>query len=217
MALAIVSNMSRLQNWKGVFLLGVTGSMGSGKSFVTTLLEKAGCQRVNSDELARRYTAPDTPILQELIELFGEDILEKPNTPDRKKIAAIVFQDKSKLASLTNLIHPRIRQELVQKIQTFAEGSVVAWEAPILFEAEADVICHSILTVHADLETCFQRAQKRDGLTREEFDSRMRNQMDIKEKIKRSDFIIENTTQTSEELERECKKILIRIREFYNP
>jgi dephospho-CoA kinase len=207
--------MNRLKNWNGVFVLGITGSMGSGKSFVSKIFEKIGTQRVDSDELARRYTAKDTPILKELVELFGEGILETPNVPDRKKIAEIVFRDKEKLKKLTDLIHPRIRGELRERIRSFPENTILAWEAPILFEVGADAICSAVVTVYSDYEIALQRAIQRDGISQEEFESRLKNQMDIKEKIKLSDFIIENNAKSSEELQKECEEILTQIQALY--
>jgi len=195
-----------LNTWKDRFILGITGSMGSGKSTVSRIFEELGAKRIDSDELAKKYTDVTSPIKNELVKIFGIDVLDEYERPDRKLIAKIVFQDKQKLNQLTSLIHPRVREDLLEILRNLPVGTTVAWEAPLLFEAKGNLICNATLTVFCDLETAFQRVSHRDGLTREEFNSRIQNQMDIKEKIKLSDFSIKNTGSL-EYLKSECNKI----------
>jgi dephospho-CoA kinase len=195
-----------MKNWTKRFILGITGSMGSGKSTATKIFADLGAHPINADELAKKYTDMNSPIKNELVEIFGIEVLDEKEAPDRKLIARVVFQDKEKLNRLTSLIHPRVRRDTLEIFDSMNEGRIVAWEAPLLFEAEGQKICDATLTVYTDLESAFQRVQKRDGLSREEFDSRIKNQMDIKEKINRSDFSIKNNGNL-DYLQSECSKI----------
>ncbi|MDX1961397.1 MAG: dephospho-CoA kinase [Leptospiraceae bacterium] len=201
-----------MKEFPEIILLGVTGGMGSGKSTVAKILEELGCYRINADELARFYTSPETPILETLKEILGEEILDEKGFPDRKKISAIVFSDKEKLQKLNSLIHPLVRKDMLQKISKLEKGTIVAWEAPLLFEAGGDSICDFTLTVFADFASAEKRVLKRDGISALEFAKRMQNQMIIKEKIKRSDFNIENSEISLEELKKKAEGVLNSIK-----
>lgn len=195
-----------MQKWNDKFILGITGSMGSGKSTACKIFEELGAVRISSDELARKYTDVTSPIKNELIEIFGPEILDDREAPDRKLIAKIVFQNPEKLKQLSSIIHPRVRQELLEIIASLPQGKIVAWEAPLLFEAKGNLICNATLTIYSNLEIAYQRAKERDGISREDFNARIQNQMDIKEKIRLSDFSIRNELDL-EYLRTECKKI----------
>ncbi len=195
-----------MQKWNKKFILGITGGMGSGKSLASKIFQDLGAFRVSSDELARKYTDVTSPIKSELVEIFGPEVLNDKEAPDRNYIAKIVFQNPNKLQQLTSIIHPRVRKDFLEIVQNLPEGTIVAWEAPLLFEAKGNFICNATLTIYANLEVAFQRVNQRDGLSREEFEARIRNQMDIKEKIQLSDFSIRNEGNF-DYLRSECEKI----------
>ncbi|HNO23992.1 MAG TPA: dephospho-CoA kinase, partial [Leptospiraceae bacterium] len=177
--------------WKNKFVLGITGGMGSGKSTVTRIFESFGCHRISSDELARFYTSADSPIKAELVRLFGEESV-KNGVPDRKIIAGIVFSDPVKLNQLTEIIHPLVRKQAVDFFESLPEGSIAVWEVPLLFETRAEEVCSSTLTVCSDEKITLNRVIERDGITEKEYKDRMARQMELKEKIKRSDFVVRN-------------------------
>ncbi len=80
-----------MREWKERFVLGITGSMGGGKSTVTKIFESLGSFRISADEISRTFTSIDSPVKKELVSLLGESILDKSGILDRKKIAGIVF------------------------------------------------------------------------------------------------------------------------------
>jgi dephospho-CoA kinase len=194
------------RNWINRFVLGITGSMGGGKSTVTKIFESLGAFRISSDEIARQFTSTDSPVKNEIIELLGREVLDESGNLDRKKIAGIVFSDKNAIAKLNELMHPLIRKKTLELIESIANGRIIAWEAPLLFEAGGNSICNATLTVFAEYEYAWSRVKKRDEISEEEFRSRLANQMDIKKKLEASDFKIVNDRDLRH-LELECSAI----------
>lgn len=181
-----------IKNWKNRFVLGITGSMGGGKSTVTKIFEDLGSFRISSDEIARQFTSENSTVKLELVKMFGEEILNEQGNLDRKKIASIVFVNKNAITKLNDFLHPLIREATIALIETVNDGRVIAWEAPLLFEAAGDKLCDAVLTVYANYDDSWNRVKKRDDITEEEYRSRLANQMDIKKKLEASDFNIVN-------------------------
>lgn len=195
-----------MEEWSKRFVLGITGSMGSGKSTATKIFESFGAFRISSDELARQMTSIESPVKRELVDLLGISILDKNGDLDRKSIAAIVFSNKQSISKLNNFLHPLIRQKTIGLIESVDDGRIIAWEAPLLFEASGESICDATLTVFSDYEQSWKRVSKRDSITEEEFQKRLSNQWDINEKIKVSDYKIANN-KDFQYLESECQII----------
>lgn len=195
-----------MKTWSKRFVLGITGSMGSGKSVVTKNFESLGAFRISADEIAHSFTAFDSPVKSNLVEMLGDTILDERGNLDRKRIAGIVFSDKNAIVKLNGFLHPLIRQKTLDLIESIDDGRMVAWEAPLLFEAKGDAICDATLTVSADYENSWRRVQIRDQISEEEFRNRLANQMDIKKKLELSDFKIINDKDLTH-LNSECNAI----------
>lgn len=180
--------------------------IGGGKSAATKFLGELGGFTINADQLAKHYTAPDSPILRELIELLGPEILDPDGKPDRKKIADIVFSDPQKLEELNRLIHPRVRKDFQTILETEAVGKMVIWEVPLLFETDAYTLCDATVTVDSDPEESIARTITRDGVEKTDVLARMANQLPITEKLKRADYILKNRGNL-DGLREECKNL----------
>ncbi|MCG6194414.1 dephospho-CoA kinase [Leptospira sp. FAT2] len=198
--------MQSVQPGKKAFLVGITGMIGGGKSTAAKILEELGGFGISADRLAKRYTEPDSPILAELTELLGKEILDSEGKPDRKKISDIVFRDADKLAGLNRLIHPRVRKDFQNILETIAQGRMVIWEVPLLFETDAHTLCDATVTVDSDPEESIARTVSRDGTTKEDVLARIKNQLPLTEKLKRADYIIRNRGDL-ESLREECKTL----------
>lgn len=196
----------KVKEWQKRFVLGITGSMGGGKSTVTKIFEKLGAFKISADEIARTFTALNSPIKLELIELLGKQILDESGNLDRKRIAGIVFSDKNAIQKLNALIHPLVREKTLELIHSVEDNRMIAWEAPLLFEVGGNQYCDATLTVYAEEEDLWKRVQERDGISKEEFQNRLDNQMDIKKKLEASDFKIINN-KDFQHLEIECANI----------
>ncbi|AYV55296.1 dephospho-CoA kinase [Leptospira kmetyi] len=198
--------MQSSDSGKKAFLVGITGMIGGGKSTAAKILEELGGYGISADRLAKRYTEADSPILTELVELLGKDILDSDGKPDRKKISNIVFNDVQKLEGLNRLIHPRVRKDFQKILETDAKGRMVIWEVPLLFETDAYTLCDATVTVDSDPEESIERTISRDGTTKEEVLARIKNQLPITEKLKKADYIIKNRGNL-ESLREECKTL----------
>jgi len=176
-------------------VLGLTGQTGAGKSTVCRMLqsEQDICV-VDADKIARDVVTCGTDCLAEIVLHFSITVLNEDGTLNRKKLAKIVFNDRSQLKELNRITFPYILAGMKEKVK---EGErqgnrVVILDAPLLFESKADQLCDKILAVVAEEETRKQRIMERDGLTNEEAEARMKSQHDDSFYITRSDYVIHN-------------------------
>ncbi|MEI1276708.1 dephospho-CoA kinase [Leptospira venezuelensis] len=188
----------------GAFLVGITGMIGGGKSTATRILEELGGVRISADEIARKYTDPNSPISKELIDSLGTEILDESGQIDRKRIAKLVFGNPEKLKILNSLTHPRIRKEFLEVLGSLEKGSLVLWEVPLLFETDSYTLCDATVCVISDPEVSIQRTVKRDGISREEAEARAKSQLSLQEKAKKADYSIKNTGDLLD-LRKECE------------
>ena len=199
-----------IKPWREKFILGVTGSIASGKSTVCKFLESFGGILVSADVIAHSFLEKNSPIFDDLLQTFGKDILDIEGKIDRKKLGTKVFKNKPLLDKLNSITHPKIRQKTVDIFHSIKKG-IIIWEAPLLFEAKGEILCNAILCVFTEESEQILRLKKRDNLTEEESKIRIQSQWNIKDKLKRSDFIIENNFDLKS-LEEKCSYIIEKIR-----
>ncbi len=176
-------------------VLGVTGGIATGKSFVTSLFGELGAAVVNADELARLAVAPGSPALEALVGRFGSGILSEDGSLDRGRLAAIIFSDEAARADLDRITHPAIARLAEERLAALrAAGPVlVVYEAPLLFEAGAESRVDGILVVTATPEVQLQRLMARDALDVDAARSRISAQMPLAEKVARADYVVDNS------------------------
>jgi dephospho-CoA kinase len=187
-------------------LVGITGGLGSGKSTVSKIFESLGAFRIDSDAIARRFTDADSPVRKEIQEIFGLESFPESSIANRADIAKQAFNDIKKRSALNQLIHPLVRAKFLEELAAVPEGSVVAWEVPLLFETKGNLICDFTICVYLPIEKAWLRVKERGGIPREDFDSRVASQIDIYEKKSLSDYVIQNDTPM-EELEKSVLEI----------
>ncbi len=193
------------------YLLGITGSIGSGKSTVSKLFSELGAIRISSDEIAKQFTDPNTPIKKELVQIFGDSIFDTSGAPIKSKIAEIAFSQPEKLQAMNALIHPLVRKEFRLQVEELPPGNIIAWEVPLLFETDAHTLCDGKLCVTASPDVAWERVKERGGMTREDFEKRNLAQMDLEKKKTLSDFVIPNDNSI-EELKKNIKSVYETIR-----
>lgn len=176
-------------------IIGLTGTIGSGKSTVSARLNSLGALILDTDIIAREVVEPNTDGLKEIEKAFGSGAIAADGSLDRKSVAAIVFADKEKRMLLNSIIHPAVLKTL--KARTDAELAVnsrrlIVWDVPLLIEVGWTKYVDSVWLVTAPENIRMARIIKRDGCTTTEAESRIRAQMSEAEKRAYSNEIIDN-------------------------
>ena len=181
-------------------IVGITGGIACGKTTVSKLLAEKGAIPINADEIGHQLLKADSPVIDELIDAFGQDILEASGDVSRKKLGTIVFNDKAARERLNSILHPLIIQRSRgQARQRVAEDPtcIVLLDAPLLIEAGAYDTVDLIVVVTASPETQLRRTLERSvaqgrPLTETEVQARIDAQMPVSEKVKYADVVITN-------------------------
>lgn len=176
-----------------MMILGLTGSIGSGKSSVATLLEQLGAFVIRADEIARQVVAPGTPALQEISRRFGPEVLRKDGALDRQRMAEIVFGDPTRRKELEDIIHPRVREREEDLIRGHRGHPLVVLEIPLLFETGAERMCDAVAVVTVDERKRAQRLREGRGMSEAEMERRLSAQMPERDKVRRADYVIDNS------------------------
>jgi dephospho-CoA kinase len=191
---------------------GLTGGIGSGKSTVAALLEEYGVPVVSADELSRIVVAPGSEGLQDVVRLFGPQVLDERGELDRRKMAAIVFYNPHQRKELEQILHPRIRDRFEQVLDALEKAGheVAVYEVPLLFEKNLQGEMKAVILVSADEDVRIARVQGRDDVTETEVRARIAAQMDEQTKRRKADYIIDNNG-SMDELRREVEFMLARF------
>ena len=210
--MALYNRMIRAAAFKVIDLptkriIGLTGQTGAGKSEVSRLLAKKGFHIVSADKSAR-MVVEDESVKKALCEAFGE-VLLPDGSLDRKRTARAAFSSPGNTAKLNAITHPKIAELMTAEAES-AESGTVVFDAPQLFEAGLDVICDEIIGVIADRELRVKRLMERDGLSREDNESRMSVQLCEEFFRTYSDDIIVNNG-AADELEAAVDKLYERL------
>lgn len=175
-------------------ILGLTGPTGAGKSTVAGLLAGLGFAVIDADQVAREVMEPGSPLLSELRDRFGGDILREDGSLNRKLLAARAFSSKEGSAALNAITHPAICRRAKSQMEALAAAgnSFLLFDAPLLFESGADQICDVTACVVADEERRLARILARDGISRDEGLLRMSAQPPASFYTGRCDYVLEN-------------------------
>lgn len=193
-------------------VIGLTGGIGAGKSTVSSLLREKGFLIIDADEISHRITEKGSALLEEIVGVFGRDILLSDGSLNRKKLAAMVFSDERKLKVLESLTTRRvltIMEEQLCRLRQEAQYAIIFIDVPLLYETGADRLADLVWLISADPEVRISRVMERDGASREEVCRRMNSQMDEAEKKRRADVIIDNSGG-KEELCRQVEQLLMK-------
>lgn len=190
-------------------IIGLTGSIASGKSTVAKMLEKYRFPIVDADQVARLVVEPGEPALTEIVAAFGEEILLEDGSLNRKKLGDLIFHDPSKRAILNGIIHPAIRKEMLrQRDEWLNNGAeVVIMDIPLLFESKLQHFVEKILVVSLSEEKQLERLMERNQLNEEEARARISSQLPLSVKEECADAVIYNES-TLEKTEQQLNYIL---------
>ena len=198
-------------------IVGLTGGLGTGKSTVSRKLRERGYPVIDLDVISREVIEyPE--VIDELVRNFGIEILESQNnisgkkSISRNKLRQTVFKEEKKVSVLNSIMHPPIVEEMRRQIEKLRKSyKTVFVEVQLLFEAKLEKEFDIIVLVYADKKTQLERVLKRDGRSEGEVQQIINAQMDMTEKRRLSNYIIENNGD-SEMLDLEIEKFIKKLK-----
>jgi len=176
-------------------VIGLTGGIASGKSFVGRQLRELGALIVDADRIAREVVEPGKPAYHMILQEFGENILNSDGSLNRQLLGRLVFADPEKLDRLNRITRPFIIAEIEKLLKYYSTSHphrVVVLEAPLLYEAGLEKMVDEVWVVYVDFPTQLRRLMERDGLPLEEACRRIAAQLPLAEKVKRARRVIDN-------------------------
>lgn len=176
-------------------IIGLTGTIGSGKSTVSEHLKSLGALVLDADIISRQVVELGTTGLEQIIALFGGCVINPDGTLNRKAMAKLVFADEEKRLLLNSIIHPAVLNTLKDKTEAETEKNpnrVIVWDVPLLIEVGWNEFVDSVWLVTAPENVRIERIIRRDNCTAEQAEMRIRAQMSEDEKLKYSNNVIDN-------------------------
>jgi dephospho-CoA kinase len=174
-----------------VLLIGLTGGIGSGKSTVADLFARLGAGVVDTDLLARELTEPGTPVLARIAAEFGTEILSPDASLNRSRLRKRVFADPAARARLESLLHPPIRELMLERAAALPSPYAIL-VIPLLLETGQDALVDRVLVVDCPESVQVERVHRRSGLPEDEIARIMGSQIPRAERLSRADDVIDN-------------------------
>ncbi len=176
--------------------VGLTGSIGVGKSFVSSVFAELGCHVLDADQTAREVVALNSPGLGDIVTAFGPEILSADGTLNRGALAGIVFTDEGKRQQLNSILHPYIiaaQDETIAKWEASDPAGIAVVDAALMIESGGYKRFDKLVVVHCRPDVQVQRLMNRDNLTQQEAERRIAAQMPQDEKKKFADYLIDTS------------------------
>jgi len=176
-------------------IIGVTGSFGSGKTTVANMFSKYGFKIINVDKLYHGIYNKDKILKNKIKKEFG--------TLDRNKIKRIVFNDSIRLKKLNNITHPIIIKEIKKIINNkklINEQENIVLDIPLLFESKLEKMFDKIIVVRCSKKEQIKRILKKKKYSKKEIEQIIKSQMPLKDKIKKADFVVDNSKGIKESM-----------------
>ena len=174
-----------------MFVIGLTGGIGSGKTAATNYLAQLGITIVDADLASRVVVEPGKPALKAIAEQFGEHVITEAGALDRRALREIVFADPNALKTLEGITHPAIGQELRAQIAASLSPYTVL-VSPLLFETSQKELVHRTLVIDAPAELQVQRTMARDQVPEEQVAAIMKAQLERTKRLDQADDVVEN-------------------------
>lgn len=191
---------------------GLTGGIATGKSTAKKLIEGLGFPVIDADEISHRLTESGQPGYVGVVSHFGNQVLQKDQTLDRKKLGQIVFSDSEQKLALENILHPLIRSEVVRQREHHEKSgtTVCFYDVPLLFEKQLWNDFDATVLIWCDPRIQLERLMKRNQLSESDAQLRIANQIDLIEKVRMATYCVDNSGDV-EDLKKQLSRLLQRL------
>ncbi len=176
-------------------VIGVTGSIGTGKSTVSGMFRRMGAAVIDADEISHLIMEPGKPAWKKVVAVFGKKILRCDGYIDRKALGKIVFSEKKELDRLCGILHPEIYRHMraaVSRIRRADNSAIIVLDVPLLLESGGRRYIDALVAVAAPRRVQIERACGKLGISRSEALKRIAAQMPLKEKVAAADYVVDN-------------------------
>jgi len=198
-----------------MLIVALTGGIATGKSVAARVLEELGCYVHHTDKIAHELMEPEKPAWREIVDHFGEEILNNDKTINRSKLGSIVYSDRKERLFLNKIVHPLVsekRKEIIQSLEKDGRYKIFVSEAALTIEAGFVQFFDRIVVVYCEKETQIKRLMDRDQISRSEALEKLKSQKDPEEKTKYADYIIDTSgtlQSTIEQAERVYRNLIL--------
>ena len=188
-----------------MFVVGLTGGIGSGKSAATAVFEDLGIDVVDADLASREAVLPGSKALDQIQKKFGNEILLEDQSLNRAKLREIIFDNSDDKTWLEQLLHPEIRHIIQSKLENSSSKYVIL-VSPLLFETDQHEFCNTTILIDSSLNSQVSRTSKRDSVSEDSVKKIISAQMSRDDKLKIAKIVI-NNDDSLEQLESNVKKV----------
>lgn len=188
-------------------VIGLTGSFGTGKTFVASIFAELGAKVIDADRIAHKAIRKGTKAYRGIEALFGKRILDGRGEVDRKKLGEMVFADKALLKRLNEIVHPQVIKYIKGEVGKAGSGAgVLVIDAPLLVEADLAGLVDKLVVVKCSKTKQVERCEKKFCLKKREVLGRIASQIPLKRKMAMADHVVKNSG-TKLETRRQVRKL----------
>ncbi len=195
-------------------VIGLTGGIATGKSTVANMFRGINVEVIDSDRIVHNMYLRGKEVNKKIIEKFGEEVSFIGHV-NRKKLATLVYSDKSKLRELEEIVHPEVRKTINQIIDKRKYKPLIIVDIPLLYESKMDDICEEVICVSVSESNQIKRLMKRDNIDKEYALKKISYQMPLEEKFRLSKYNIQNDMSILD-TKREFNKVIAKIKRDFN-
>ena len=190
--------------------VGLTGSSGSGKGYVSDIFKDSGIPCLDTDKVCRDVYRKGEECYYDLVSYFGNEILDCTEEIDRKALLNIAFPNKEKYEKLNSIAFLHIMKRTKKWIsEKEAEGEqIIVIDAPMLFESGFDKLCDKVICVTADINTQISRIMHRDGISEEVAVSRLKKQKSNQYYESKSDYVLDNSSSNEDNIWNDTNRLV---------
>ena len=192
-------------------VIGITGGIASGKSFVSSVVKKAGYPVIDADLISKELSQKGGAVYHAIIKTFGESYLDNNKEIDRQKLGSLIFNDKQAKGLLNSISHPLIVEEMERQIAS-AKSDLVFVDVPLLYESGLESMFDKIICVYLPRRIQIERLMNRDNISYEYAVKKIESQSSLEQKKMKADFVI-NSSNSFDYVESNVIELIKKLKE----